>query len=127
MAKQKRTLKAIPEFRNEAEERKFWEVRDSADYVDWSAARVVQFARLRPSTETISLRLPAPLLADIRALANKRDVPYQSLLKVMLSERVAEEWLRQGHPKTLSNRAPQPTSRVRGNNKSRRSAQTARG
>jgi len=127
MAKQKRLLKAIPEFRNEAQERKFWETHDSVDYVDWSVAQVVQFAQLHPSTETISLRLPAPLLEDIRALANKRDVPYQSLLKVMLSEWVAEEWLRQGHPKTLSNRALQPTSRRRGNTKSRRPVQAARG
>ena len=102
MARQKRKLKAIPEFRTESEERQFWETHDSADYVDWSAAQMVQFAKLRPSTETISLRLPAPLLADIRALANKRDVPYQSLLKVLLSERVAEEWLRHGSAKAVS-------------------------
>ena len=127
MAKQKRKLQPIPEFRNEADERSFWETHDSADYVDWSAARAVQFARLRPSTETISLRLPAPLLADIRALANKRDVPYQSLLKVMLSERVAEEWVRQGHSKTLSKRALQPTSRGIGHTKPRRPVQADRG
>jgi predicted DNA binding CopG/RHH family protein len=95
MAKSKRKLKSIPEFQNETEERLFWETHDTADYVDWSAARTVKFAQLRPSTEAISLRLPVPLLADIRALANKRDVPYQSLLKILLAERVAEEWRKQ--------------------------------
>ena len=62
--------------------------------LDWSRAQVVTFPNLKPSTETISLRLPAPLLADLKALANKRDVPYQSLLKVFLAERVAAEWRR---------------------------------
>ena len=91
MAKSKRTLKPVPEFRSEAEERKFWETHDTADYVDWSQARVVTFPSLKPSTETISLRLPVPLLTDLKALANKRDVPYQSLLKVFLAERIDAE------------------------------------
>jgi predicted DNA binding CopG/RHH family protein len=81
----------IPPFSSEAEERKFWETHDTSDYVDWSRARSVSFPNLKPSTTTISLRLPAPLLADLKVLANKRDVPYQSLLKAFLAERVAAE------------------------------------
>ena len=83
--------KPVPEFRSEAEERAFWEKHDTADYLDWSRAEVVQFPNLKLSTSTISLRLPAQLLADLKRLANKRDVPYQSLLKVYLAERVAAE------------------------------------
>ena len=83
--------KPIPKFKSEAEERAFWEGHDTADYLDWSRAEVVQFPNLKLSTSTISLRLPAQLLADLKRLANKRDVPYQSLLKVYLAERVAVE------------------------------------
>ena len=86
MPKPKRKLKPIPVFKSEAEERDFWLSHDTADYVDWSRARVATLPNLRPSTTTISLRLPAPLLA------NQRDVPYQSLLKIFLAERVAQEW-----------------------------------
>jgi len=86
-----RQRKPIPSFRSQEEERKFWETHDTTDYVDWLQGRIVRFPNLRPSTTTISLRLPAPLLADLKALANKRDVPYQSLLKVFVAERVAEE------------------------------------
>jgi len=109
MPKRKRTLKRIPKFRSEAEEREFWETHDSTPYVDWSRARLVTFPNLKPSTETISLRLPAPLLADLKALANKRDVPYQSLLKVFLAERIAAEWRRTGEGEALSNKRLQPT------------------
>jgi predicted DNA binding CopG/RHH family protein len=90
MARRKAT-KPIPEFRSEAEERAFWETHDTADHVDWSQARQGEFPNLKPSTETISLRLPAGLLAELKTLAHKRDVPYQSLLKVFLAERVARE------------------------------------
>ena len=83
--------KSLPTFATEAKERKFWETHDTADYVEWSQARRVVFPNLKPSTTTISLRLPSPLLADLKVLANKRDVPYQSLLKVFLAERVASE------------------------------------
>jgi predicted DNA binding CopG/RHH family protein len=83
--------KAIPTFNAEAEERTFWETHDTSPFVDWSEARVAVFPNLKPSTETISLRLPAALLAELKALANKRDVPYQSLLKVFLAERVDRE------------------------------------
>ena len=88
-------LKPIPRFESEAEERAFWETHDTADYVDWSRARTGIFPNLKLSTETISLRLPAGLLAELKILANKRDVPYQSLLKVFLAERVARELARE--------------------------------
>src|ERR1700730_18461592 len=83
--------KAIPIFRSEVEEGHFWETHDTGPFVDWSQARVAVFPNLKASTETISLRLPAALLAELKALANKRDVPYQSLLKVFLAERVDRE------------------------------------
>lgn len=84
-------LKPIPRFRNEAAERKFWETHDSTDYVDWSKARHVQFPNLKLSTAAISLRLPQGLLDRIKVAANKRDVPYQSLIKVWLAEKVEAE------------------------------------
>lgn len=87
----KKRLKPIPRFRTEAEEREFWATHDTTEYIDWSKARRAVFPNLRPSTETISLRLPAPLLADLKTLANERDVPYQSLLKVLLAEQVRRE------------------------------------
>ena len=84
-------LKTIPAFSSEAEERTFWETHDTTEYVDWSRANLAVFPDLRPSTETISLRLPAGLLAELKVLANKKDVPYQSLMKIYLAERVARE------------------------------------
>lgn len=87
----KRHLRATPKFRDQAEERKFWATHDTADYIDWSAATRATFSELRPTTESISLRLPVTLLADLKALANERDVPYQSLLKVLLAKQVREE------------------------------------
>jgi predicted DNA binding CopG/RHH family protein len=84
-------LKPIPRFRSEAEERRFWETHDSTDYVDWSKARRVQFPNLKLSTTAISLRLPQGLLDQIKVAANKRDVPYQSLIKVWLAEKVGAE------------------------------------
>ena len=87
----KNMRKPIPAFSSEAEERKFWEIHDTADYVDWTRGRWAAFPNLKPSTETISLRLPATLLANLKILANKRDLPYQSLLKVFLAERLAQE------------------------------------
>src|SRR4029077_12169091 len=85
------TRKALPTFSSEAEERRFWETHDTSPFVNWGKARVAVFPNLKSSTETISLRLPAALLAALKALANKRDVPYQSLLKVFLAERVDRE------------------------------------
>lgn len=105
-----RQKKTIPSFRSEREEREFWETQDTADYVDWSAGRIARFPNLKPTTTTISLRLPAPLLADLRALANKRDVPYQSLLKVFVAERVAAE---QRLPNKRLQRAAGPTMQRR--------------
>ena len=80
--------KTVPEFASEAEERAFWETHDSTDYVDWDKARVVSLPNLKPSTKTISLRLPQNLLERIKIQANKRDVPYQSLIKAWLAEDV---------------------------------------
>jgi predicted DNA binding CopG/RHH family protein len=81
-----RKRKAIPEFKTEAEERAFWESHDSSDYVDWSKARRARLPNLKPTTKTISLRLPVGLLERIKIEANKRDVPYQSLIKTWLDE-----------------------------------------
>ena len=104
---QKTERKPLQTFRTEREERNFWETHDTSDYVDWSKANVGRFPNLKPSTTTISLRLPTPLLADLKTLANKRDVPYQSLLKVYLAERVTAE---QGGS-TLPNKRLQRTGR----------------
>lgn len=84
-------LKTIPKFKTEDEEREFWSTHDSTDYIDWSKAEQVIFPNLRPSTESISLRLPQYLLARIKELANSKDVPYQSLMKMFLAERVKQE------------------------------------
>ena len=80
--------KKIPEFKTEAEEREFWESHDSSEYLDWSQAKAVRLPNLKPSTKTISLRLPVALLERIKLEANKRDMPYQSLIKAWLAEDV---------------------------------------
>ena len=80
-------LKSIPKFRSETEQRRFWETHDSSDYVDWSKAERVRLPNLKPSTTSISLRLPVTLLERIKVAANKRDVPYQSLIKTWLAEK----------------------------------------
>jgi predicted DNA binding CopG/RHH family protein len=84
--------KRIPEFKNEDEEREFWKVHDSTEYMDWHKAERAVFQNLKPSTKTISLRLPESMLAELRQLANKRDVPYQSLIKTFLRERIDQEY-----------------------------------
>lgn len=84
-------LKQIPEFSSEAEERAFWETKDSTEYLDWSKAKNAKFPNLKPSTKTISLRLPESLLDRIKIEANKRDMPYQSLIKAWLVEDVEEQ------------------------------------
>lgn len=84
--------KPIPEFASEEEERAFWDENDSADFLNWSQAQPVVFPKLKPSTKTISLRLPESMLDRIRLLANRQDVPYQSLIKVFLQERIDEEF-----------------------------------
>lgn len=81
-------LKPIPKFTSEAEERAFWETNDSADYVDWTKAKRSVLPNLKPTTKTISLRLPQHMLDSIKAAANSRDVPYQSLIKVWLQEKL---------------------------------------
>ena len=81
----------IPDFRNEDEERDFWAKHDSTDFLDWSQAKPAVLSRLKPSTKTISLRLPESMLNELRLLAHKRDVPYQSLIKIMLQERIDQE------------------------------------
>ena len=83
-------LKKTPEFKTEAEEREFWESHDSGDYVDWKKAKLTALPNLKPSTKTISLRLPEGLLERIKIEANKRDMPYQSLIKVWLADDVEE-------------------------------------
>jgi predicted DNA binding CopG/RHH family protein len=80
--------KSIPKFRSEQEERAFWESHDSTEYVDWSKAKRVRLPNLKPTTKSISLRLPLSLLDRIKVEANKRDVPYQSLIKTWLAEKV---------------------------------------
>lgn len=87
-------LKKMPKFRDEEQEAQFWSRHDSTEYVDYSKARRTLFPSLRPSTETISLRLPKSLLDHLKMLANKRDVPYQTLLKAFLADRVEEEFRR---------------------------------
>jgi predicted DNA binding CopG/RHH family protein len=84
-------MKKIPDFKNEDAERSFWATADSTEYVDWSAARRKKLVRLKPSLRTISLRLPVSMIEDLKILANRRDVPYQSLLKVFLAERLERE------------------------------------
>ena len=81
----------IPKFESEDQERDFWATHDATEYLDWSRARPVTLAHLKPSTRTISIRLPVALLEELKLLANKRDVPYQSLLKIFLAERIDQE------------------------------------
>jgi len=83
-----RKLRPIPAFKSEAEEGKFWKTHDSTDYTDWSKAERVRLPNLKPSTTAISIRLPLALLEQIKIAANKRDVPYQSLIKMWLAEKV---------------------------------------
>jgi predicted DNA binding CopG/RHH family protein len=87
----KKRRKKVPRFSSEDEERDFWSQADSTDYVDWKQARKVTLPSLKPSLKTISLRLPELLLEELKLLANKRDVPYQSLLKIFLAERIDQE------------------------------------
>ena len=85
--------KKIPAFKSEREERAFWAREDSAQYLDWGKARRAVFPHLKPSLKTISLRLPASMIEELKLLANKKDVPYQSLMKLFLSERIQKELL----------------------------------
>jgi len=83
--------KRIPKFKNEDAERKFWATHDSTEFVNWEKAEKVVLPNLKPSIKTISLRLPKAMLEELKLLANKRDVPYQSLLKIFLAEKIEEE------------------------------------
>ena len=83
--------KRIPKFKSEDKEREYWAKQDSTDVLDWKKAKKVVLPNLKPSVKTISLRLPESMLEELKLLANKRDVPYQSLLKIFLSERIDEE------------------------------------
>jgi predicted DNA binding CopG/RHH family protein len=83
--------KPIPKFKNEDEERKFWKTHDSTEFINWNTAKKVTFSKLKPSVKKISLRLPEAMLEELKLLANKRDVPYQSLLKIFLAERIEKE------------------------------------
>jgi predicted DNA binding CopG/RHH family protein len=89
------TRKRIPKFRSEKQEREFWSKADSTEYLDWRPAKRVVLPNLKPSQKTISLRRPAMMLAELKRLANKRDVPYQSLMKVFIAERLSQELGRQ--------------------------------
>ena len=84
-------MKKIPEFKNEDAERAFWATADSTKHIDWSSAKRTTLPQLKPSLKTISLRLPVSMIEDLKVLANRRDVPYQSLLKVFIAERLAQE------------------------------------
>jgi len=86
-----KNLKEIPDFGSEEEEREFWATHDSTGYIDWDNAEKAVFPKLKPSTKTISLRLPEMMLNELRLIANKRDVPYQSLIKIFLKERIDVE------------------------------------
>ena len=84
-------MKNIPNFENEDKEREFWAEADSSEYIDWKKAKKIVLPNLKPSVKTISLRIPESMLEEIKLLANKRDVPYQSLMKIFLSERIDKE------------------------------------
>ena len=89
--KKKANRKKLPKFQTEDEEREYWTAADSADYIDWDNAKRVVLPKLKPSQKTISIRLPEMMIAQLKVLANKRDVPYQSLLKIFLAERIEKE------------------------------------
>lgn len=84
-------MKKLPNFKSEDEERKFWANADSTEYIDWPSGTLKNAVHLKPSLRTISLRLPVSMIEDLKVLANRRDVPYQSLLKIFLAERLARE------------------------------------
>lgn len=91
MPKVKRRIRKIPKFKGEDQERNFWASRDSTDYVDWRRAERVKLPNLRPTTRTISIRLPESMIEKLKVLANKRDIPYQSLLKMFVADKIEEE------------------------------------
>lgn len=92
MKKQKKLLKTIPNFKNEDEERDFWATHDLTDYFDFLKPVKLDLSYLKPSTKSVTIRLPQMLLDNLKQLANKQDVPYQSLMKIFLAERVEQEY-----------------------------------
>ena len=91
MPKVKRRIRKIPKFKGEDQERNFWASHDSTDYVDWRRSERVKLPNLRPTTRTISIRLPESMIEKLKLLANKRDIPYQSLLKMFVADKIEEE------------------------------------
>src|SRR5436190_16475075 len=91
MLKAKKRARKIPKFENEDREREFWSAHDSTDYINWKQAQPLKISNLRPTTRTISIRLPETMIERLKMLANKRDVPYQSLLKMYVADRIEEE------------------------------------
>jgi predicted DNA binding CopG/RHH family protein len=88
----KKVLKPIPHFKTEADEAEFWDTHDTTEYIDWSkATRGIMFPNLKFSTSTISLRMPQGMVSSLKKLANYQDVPYQSLMKVYLNDRINHE------------------------------------
>jgi predicted DNA binding CopG/RHH family protein len=85
--------KKLPNFKTEQEEREFWDAHSSEEYVDWNKVEVINapFPKLKPSTKTISIRMPETMIEELKSLANKNDVPYQSLIKIYLAERIVQE------------------------------------
>lgn len=105
-------MKKTPRFKSEDEESDFWQSHDSTEYVDWKKAERLTLANLKPSVKTISLRLPESMLEELKLLANKRDVPYQSLVKVFLSDRIEQELMsKTGHNKAFHRIARKSGSR----------------
>ncbi len=105
-------MKKIPQFKNEKEERDFWQTHDSTQYIDWKKSQRLTLANLKPSVKTISLRLPESMLDELKLLANKRDVPYQSLVKVFLYDRIGQELSgKAGHNKAVQRIAKKAGSR----------------
>jgi len=84
-------MKKVPKFKSEEAERAFWATTDSTEYIDWKKAKASVLPNLKPSVRTISLRLPESMIEELKLLANKRDIPYQSLLKMFLAERIDKE------------------------------------
>ncbi len=93
--------KKLPKFRSEEDERRFWATADSTEYVDWPSGKRQKLVKLKPSLRTISLRLPVSMIEDLKVLANRRDVPYQSLLKIFLAERLAQEGRGKADPRAV--------------------------
>src|SRR5260370_28913109 len=97
MPKAKKTVHKLPKFETGEDERQFWAKHDSADHINWRSARRLKLVKLRPTTRTISIRLPETMIERLKVLANKRDMPYQSLLKRYVAERLEEEIRPGGH------------------------------